>query len=233
MPRLLAGLVCCASGFETAVHLLKGDVLHVSRQSPAMAEWIGKYAVSVAPRLIRQRHFHFSAGFDRLIVEGVYVFYIEMDPDRSATDALRAESAHLRDFIIKEEYRIADFDRSVHKRAAVRSWDPAQLFRVEGFLIELDSLSRPFHTEVGSNRVGAFRDRVNFRRRHFILRYWVVDCRTRFGFDESTNGSRGFGHRTEKNYTKKRRRRNGEGANGRNGEWAIGNADLISREVAI
>jgi hypothetical protein len=27
-------------------------------------------------------------------------------------------------------------------------------------------LSRPLHTEVGSNRVGALRDRVNFRR-HF------------------------------------------------------------------
>jgi len=166
MPRLLAGLVCCASGFETAVHLLKGDVLHVSRQSPAMAEWIGKYAVSIAPRLIRQRHADFGASLNRLIVEGIYVFYIEMDPDRSATDALRAESAHLRDFIIEEENRIADFDRSVHKRAAVRSWDPAKLFRIKRLLIKLDGLSRPLHTEVGSNRVGAFRDRVNFRR-HF------------------------------------------------------------------
>jgi len=147
----------------------------MSRQSPTMAEWIGERAIAVAPRLIRERHPDFGAGFDRLIVEGVYVFYIQMDPDRSTTDAFRAKSAHLRDFIIKEEYRIADFDRSVHKCAAVRSWDPAKLFRVEGLLIKLDGLSRPLHAKMGSNCVGAFRDRVNFRR-HFY--FWVLGCRS-------------------------------------------------------
>ena len=137
------------------------------RQPPAMAEGIGEYAVSVAPRLIRQRQSHFGARLDRLIVEGIYVLYIKMDSDRSTTDAFRAESAHLRDFIIEEENRIADFDRSLDKRAAVRSWDPAKLFRIKRLLIKLDGLSRPFHTEVGSNCVGALRDRVNFRR-HFL-----------------------------------------------------------------
>ena len=146
-----------------------------------MSEGISERAVAVAPGLIRQRHPDFGAGLNRLIVETIYVFDIEMDPDRAASDTLRSESAHLGNFIVDEEYGIADFDSRMDQRATVRRWDPAKLFRVKGLLIKLDGLSRTLYAEVRSNGVGAFRDRVNFGR-HFILRYWVVGWRTRFGF---------------------------------------------------
>jgi len=85
-----------------------------------MSEGIGEHSVPVAPGLICERHPNFGAGFYSLIVEGVYVFYIEMDPDRRATDALRAKSAHLWNFIVDEEYRIADLDRRMDQAVAVR-----------------------------------------------------------------------------------------------------------------
>src|ERR1700752_3448586 len=138
-----------------------------------MAKRIGECAVSIAPGLIRQRHSDFGAGLDRLIVEAIHVFYIEMDPDWAAPEALRSESAHLWNFIVDEEYGIADFDGGMDQHVAVRRWDPAKLLRVKGLLIKLNGLSRPLHAEVGSNCMGAFRNRFNFRR-HFYS--WVLGC---------------------------------------------------------
>ena len=85
-----------------------------------MSEGIGERAIAVAPGLIRERHSDFGAGLDRLIVEAIYVLNIKMDPDRAAAEALRAEGAHLRNFIVDEEYGIADSDSRMDKRAAVR-----------------------------------------------------------------------------------------------------------------
>ena len=98
-------------GFEPLVYLLKGDILNVRGHSPAVSEGIGERAVAISPGLIRERHTDFGAGFYRLFVEAVYVFDIEMDPDRCAADAFRSKRAHLRDFVVDEEYRIADLDR--------------------------------------------------------------------------------------------------------------------------
>jgi hypothetical protein len=80
--------------------------------------------------------------------ERIDVLDAEMDRDRRALERFRSEHAAARGFIDQHHLGIADADARVHE-FPVLGRKPKQLRRVEGFLVELDGISRARANKVG------------------------------------------------------------------------------------
>src|SRR5207245_3966045 len=98
--------------FGAALHFVRRDILDMLCEAPLVAEGIGKFAVAIAPKLIRERHVHASASGNRTVEGGVNV--LEIDEERARIHgARRWRTRHAWKLVTDQKYGGADSSFSV------------------------------------------------------------------------------------------------------------------------
>ena len=107
-------------------------------QGPGMAKGIFKLPVTIAPELVRERHYHRRARGYRLVEKLIHVVSVNVQGNAAAPQGLRlCAASHAGEFVGQEEHRITNHQFGVHHLVIGRVMNASD-FGAERLPVKLD-----------------------------------------------------------------------------------------------
>ncbi len=128
------------------------------RDGPAVAEWIFKLTIAVAPKHILEGHLHGRACIHRPRERGIRVPDEKMDGYGRAIVGLWSQRTHFGKLIVQHDDGIANLDRGMQEPSIGRG-QSHQLDGSERFFVELDGVRRAGAYQIRRYGMEAFWDR--------------------------------------------------------------------------
>ncbi len=113
-----------------------------------MARRVFDHAITIAPKLVSQRHDDLGPGAQGLLIQGIDILDIEMNRDGRGVERQWRHSTHLGEFVVEQNPRVADLKIGVQERLAIGRHASTKLLGTEGPFVELDHVHAPAHSEM-------------------------------------------------------------------------------------